>query len=289
MLRFALLIGAVLAFVAVSGQAAEEKGKAVTPKNTTPAKKSSVSESKTKARKDSFKVSVVSVKGVVQKRGTSDPKAAWEPVKIGEDLDEGTLIRTGLGAEVVLRFADRGQFRIKSGTKIGIAEFRKRGNLTTARLGLKYGSVRARVDSSSGPNDFKIETPVATLSVQGTWGDFSYSGDQGLSIHSTQRSWRVSTSRGSKRLTRGESTNGNLAPWNVLAAQGFDTQTGDPFGGLTGLEKGNLRQNGGGRGIFNFTGGGGSTPPIIDPYIPPPTPSGRIPIPIPPSPPQSLE
>ncbi len=289
MLRFALLIGAVLAFVPVSGQAAEEKGKAVAPKNTTPAKKPSASEGKTVAREDSFKVKVISVKGVVQKLLSSNPKAGWKPVKVGEYLDEGTLIRTGLGAEAVLRFADRGQFRVKSGTKAGIAKFRKQGNLVKARLGLKYGSMRARVDSSRGPNDFQVKTPVATLSVKGSEANFGYSGDQGLTIHTTQHTWNVSTSRGSKRLTRGESTNGNLTPWNVLASQGFDTQTGDPFGGLTGLEKGNLRQNGGGRGIFNFTGGGGNTPPIIDPYIPPPTSSGRVPIPIPPSPPQSLE
>lgn len=282
MLRFAMIIGVVLAFVSVSAQTAEEKGKAPTPKNITAGKKPSVSESKTVARNDSLKVKVISVKRVVQKWLSSDPKAGWKPVKKGDDLDEGTLIRTGLGGEVVLRFADRGNFKVKSGTKGGIAEFRKQGNFTKARLGLKYGSMRARVDSSRGPNDFQIKTPVATLSIQGTAGTVTY--NENLSVHSTQRTWRVSTSRGSKWLTQGESTNGNLTPSNELAAQGLDTQTGDPFGGLTGSEKGNLRQNGGGRGIFNFTGGGGNTTPVIDPLVPPPSTPSRVPIPIPPSP-----
>ena len=109
-----------------------------------------------------------------------------------------------------------------------------------------------------------------------------YSGDSGMSFHSTQHSWTVSTSRGRKNVFQGGSTNGNLVMSNVLNSQKFDTQIGDPFGGLTGSEKGNLRQNGGGRGIFNFTGGNGNTGLPSDPGTGGGT--GRVPIPVPPGP-----
>ena len=127
-----------------------------------------------------LKATVVSVSGIAEKRLGSDPKSKWEPIKAGEVLGPLTVIRTGLGAKVGLRFTDRGTLTVKSGTKVGISDFQKEGRLVRTRLGLKYGSIRTRVDGSRGPNDFKVTTPVATLSIRGSGGDTAFSGDMGF-------------------------------------------------------------------------------------------------------------
>ncbi len=205
-----------------------------------------------------LKVTVVSVRGIAQKRETSEPGSKWEPLKAGETLNERTLIRTGLVARVVLRFSDRGNVTIRKNTKVGIGEFYKRGRLVKVRLGLRYGSMRVKVDGSVGPNDFQITTPVATLSSRGCELVISFSGDFGLIVKSTEHTWVVTTPAGDKTIEQGQSTDGKLTPSEELLALRLDTQTGDPLGGLSEEEKRNLRSNGSGRGIFMFNGGAGS-------------------------------
>ena len=115
-----------------------------------------------------IKATVVSVTGVAHKRLTAVADSKWEPLKTGDVLGEQTLIRTGLGTTVVLNFADRGRVTVRSGTKIGIGELKQAGRKMKARLGLKYGTIRASVDAGAGPNDLRISSAVATLSVRGT-------------------------------------------------------------------------------------------------------------------------
>ncbi|MCD4825333.1 MAG: FecR domain-containing protein, partial [Phycisphaerae bacterium] len=184
------------------------------PKLKTPAAKPATVKAAKKTPKPAttavaMKVTVVSVEGIAHRKCVSDPKPKWQPVKAGETLDELTFIRTGLGSKVVLRFADRGEVTVKNGTKIGIAEFRKKGNLAKTRLGLKYGSIRAKVDSSKSPNDFRVATPVATLSVRGSDGHLGY-GALGLGFFSTQSKWYVKTPGGSIYVWKGEGTDGGL-------------------------------------------------------------------------------
>ena len=119
------------------------------------------------APKDSGVV-VTAVTGLAQHRLTSDEKSTWTRVKVGDVLSDLTLVRTGLGAKVVIRMGDRGEVTVGSATKVGIKQFTKVEGKASMRLGLKYGSMRARVDASRGPNDFRVSTPVATLSVRGS-------------------------------------------------------------------------------------------------------------------------
>ncbi len=209
-----------------------------------------------KTKKVPLKVTVVSVTGVAHCRLAADDKGGWRQIKAGDSLDELTIIRTGLGAKVVLRFSDRGDATVRSATKIGIREFRKRGKHVTTRLGLKYGSMRAKVDSSRGTNDFRVKMAVATLSVRGTGGNFGFFGDFGMGMNSTDGKWNAGNTGGrDKDVGEGEQTNDDLDDSGDMGANDRDTQMGDPNGGTTGNERNNYRDNGGGRG-HAFMGGG---------------------------------
>ncbi len=204
-----------------------------------------------------LKAAVVSVSGIAQQRSAADPKGKWRPIKAGDVLDELTIIRTGLGSRVVLGFSDRGQTVIRSATKVGIKEFSRRGRHVKTRLGLKYGSMRAKVDSTRGTNDFKVRTPVATLSVRGTSGRLGFSGDFGLHLHGTTGTWNVKNKAGRARnVIAGERTTGKLTKSIKLAAARRGVKMGDPNGGTRGKEAKNLQKFGGGLGIIGFAGAG---------------------------------
>ncbi len=237
---------------------------------------------KTAPAENELRVTVVSVHGSAQKFDGTDPKAAWEKIQVGDVLGEGAIVRTGLGSKLVLKFADRGNVRVKSGTKMGIREFRKDGDLARTQLGLKYGSMRAKVDRSTGPNDFRIHTPVATLSVRGSQGHVSHSTGFGTTFHSRQSTWGFRTSRGKKSVPQGGSTDSNLTPTNEITARALDTKNGDPYG-LGGGEAKNVRDNANPSDPFNPVGGTGTVGLITNPGLACPE-HGDVPIPVPPSP-----
>jgi len=222
---------------------------------------------------------VTAVTGLAQSRVSSDAKAQWQRVTVGDILTDLTVIRTGLGTTVVVRLGDRGEVTIKSGTKVGIKEFSKKAGLASVRLGLKYGAMRARVDSSKGKkNDFRVSTPVATLSVRGSSGQLGFSGDMGFGFHVAAGNWHADFGMGPMR-------NAEYREWltgagrysSRFANRRRNPGIGDPHGGLTPAEIVASRTNSGGRG-GGFNGGGtgvgggvGSTgsPPLME------GPSGR--------------
>lgn len=207
----------------------------------------------TPAQQAGLTVTVVSVTGRAQYRQVDDDTSQWLPLAVGDELSDLTVIRTGLGARVILRLADRGEITIRNAAKIGIASFRQGlQQHVTARIGLKYGSIHAEVDDSHGPNDFQVRTPVATLSVGGTGGDIGFS-YRGLGLFGTAETWHVATPFGDTDVDAGESTDENVTPSGYLADARRDTQMGDPFGGLTQEEIDILLRNGG-RSIFGFFG-----------------------------------
>jgi len=246
MFRHAILVSVILAFAVLPVLAAEEAKKA--GEKSVPKADEAVP----------MKVTVVSVSGIAHKLQAADPKVQWQPIRPGDVLGELTVVRTGLGAKVVLKFSDRGEVTVKSATKVGIGEFRKKGKLVKTRVGLKYGSMRASVDSAAGPNDFRVTTPVATLSVQGTKGRIAFSGDLGLHIRGTQGNWNAKMGKRSMNVGAGESTDGKLTLSSELASGNRDPQMGDPSG-LTPLERRNLNLYGGGRGIMGFAGSTGGS------------------------------
>ncbi len=221
------------------------------------------------------KVTVVSVSGVAEKIVAGKKS----PLKAGDQLDELTVIRTGLRTKVVLKLGDRGEIIINRATKMGIAEFRKQNKLTRTRLGLKYGSMRATIDSSKGPNDAQIATPVATLSVRGSEADIGYTGDRGLGLRGRSGQWRVAAGNRTRTIAAGEQTDSQLSLSILMIVQQQTTYLGDTTGGLTSNEINALTQNRPSRSAFN-AGGSTSTQSDVGPTFeqkpPDDSPNGHI-------------
>jgi len=197
-------------------------------------------------------VTVESVSGIAEKRSAAAEGGKWESLRAGDVLGELSLIRTGLGARVVLKFADRGDVTVKSGTKIGIASFRKTGKLVKTRLGLKYGAIRARVDSTRGANDFRIRTAVGTLAATGTSGNLAQWGDFSVQFKGTTGSWRANIADKITSVAAGEWTDRKASPSISIVLDRLDTKIGDLHGGLTKAEVRNLRLHSRSRTVSEF-------------------------------------
>lgn len=227
------------------------------------------------------KVTVESVTGPAQKLvaagGAGPAKAKWEPLKAGDILAENAVIRTGLRAKVVLRFEDRAVVTLDTATKMGIGEFRKVGRKAKVRLGLKYGRMGTAFETDKGPNDVKVTTPVATLSVRGCGGYMGFTGDWGLWFMSLQDAWGAqNNSGGTRNVNPGEMTGGwyGLLQSFHIFRQMFRMRMGDWFGINT--EAQNLIRNGSGPGIVGFGGFGNIFRRIIR-SMPPSSSSGSSP------------
>jgi len=248
MLRYTIIIGAVVILSAgpILAQAKADKA---------PARKAAdQAGKKDSGEAEKLTVTATSVSGIAEQRSATDEKAKWAPIKAGDVLNEMTLVRTGLGGKVVLKFSNRGNVTIKSGSKIGIASFRKQGKLVKTRLGLKYGAIRAQVDSSRGANDFRVRTAVGTLAATGTGGYMAQWGDFGFRAWGTDGSWEQRIADRIITLLAGEWTDGELTmPLAALLAK-HGVKLGDLYGGLTLAELKNLLLNDGGRGIIGFVG-----------------------------------
>ncbi len=280
MLKYSIIIGVALALSTGSILAQEKAAPAKKPVATKtapapakPAPKAPVA----KKAADKLEVTVVSVSGIAEQRSAANAKAKWIKIKAGDVLDEMTLIRTGLGAKVVLKMAKQGEVTVKSGSKIGIASFRKTGKLVKTRLGLKYGAIRAQVDSSTSSNDFRVRTAVGTLAATGTGGDLAQWGDFSFQARGTEGAWQAVVADRIIELLEGEWTDKELGqPLSLLLAK-YNVKLGDGFGGLTLGELRNLLMNGSGRGIIGFIGNSrGQGSPRLIRFIEEPTPRGDV-------------
>ncbi len=205
-------------------------------------------------------VTVLSVSGRAHKSVIEGDRARWVSLKAGEKLPAQTVIRTGFRSRVVLQFADRGEMTINNATKMGIGEFRKQGNRVKTRLGLKYGTVRASVDSSRGPNDWQVSTPTATLSVRGSESLLGWLVDVGTNLQALKGNWKFLAGLDVIHVVQGgESTDGNMAKYYELLKKLRELQLLDTFG-LSGAERDRTQFFGSGRGLSTF-GTGGTTGP----------------------------
>ncbi|MCD4699489.1 MAG: FecR domain-containing protein [Phycisphaerae bacterium] len=189
-------------------------------------------------------VTVKEVSGTAHHLMTGKDKK-WAPLKVGDKLDEMTVIRTGFRTKVVLTFADNSEVTIERATKMGIKQFRTEGKVTKTTLGLKYGSLRATVKKASGPNDFRIATPVATAAARGSRLRIISSGDFGSEMKCSSGKWNVRKGAKHRNLVKGESTNNNLLASIKMAKKSASPMIGDVFGGLTPKELKYIRTYGG--------------------------------------------
>jgi len=283
MFRYALLLGVVVILASTPVRAqpkapADDKpaaDKAADKPADKPA--DAKADDKDAPKGEALKVTIKSVSGIAEKRSAADAKGKWTPIKVGDVLDELTLVRTGMGnSKVVLEFSDRGDVTVKRCTKMGIAELRKQGKLVKARFGLKYGAIRTRVDSTKGANDIRIRTAVGTMAAKGSisttavWGDFSFQ------FTSSQGSWQGNIANKVASVVAGEWANKDLdTPSIDIVLDQTTPQIFDPHGGATTAEVKNIVINGAGagRGIIGFTGSTNSTAtPRLTNDTPPPVP-----------------
>lgn len=200
---------------------------------------------------------VISVRGLAKKMQADKENSPWTPVKVNDQLTQYSVIRTGLNSQVVIDFADRGLVTVDSGTKVGISKFisiEGAGARITANVGLKYGSMRLKVDRTHGVSDFSVSTAVATLSVHGTDGQIAFSGDQGLFLRGAEGTFAVVRGVRSRMVAANQRVDGNLSRSTDLKNQERDTVVGDTSGGLTEDEKVNLADFGTGRGVIGYVG-----------------------------------
>ncbi len=114
----------------------------------------------------------IKTKGTVQSApvgAESTDTKAWKPVRVGDKLTDGMQVRTGVRSSAIFQFGDDTVVMVGRSTLAAIGEFYKSANTKRTRIGLDYGSVRAGVAEGGLRSDFKIDSPVATLSKRGTW------------------------------------------------------------------------------------------------------------------------
>ncbi len=203
------------------------------------------------AKVEAGKVTVVSVSGPAQKLIAAKGKDKWEAVKAGEELPENTIIRTGLRAKVVLKFEDRVEVTVKSGSQMGVSEFRKAGAASKVRMGLKYGRVRTTIRREKGPSDLRIATAVATLSVRGSGCDSGF-GSSGLIVKSFASDWNLQYGTHRRTVRQGEKHKDPKKLGILATQQDNDPGMLDPFGS-TNTEKNKYLHW---KGASGFLGGG---------------------------------
>ncbi len=197
-------------------------------------------------------VTVKEVKGTAA-RQVPDKNQPWVPLRAGDRIEEGTLIRTGFRSGVTLLFADNSVVKIGSGTMMGVGGFRKDGKVTRTRIRLQRGTIRANVHKARGPNDFRVATPVAALAVVGTSGQIRFSSDLGLQHCGYTGVWRVLVGTRKRLVVAGEFTDGNLTRSIILIQNGRVVRV-IPLFGLSQAEQDALLHHGSGRGILHVFG-----------------------------------
>lgn len=208
-------------------------------------------------------VTVKEVSGTAQRLLAGKDKK-WAPLKAGEKIDEMTVIRTGFRTKVVLVFADNSVVTIQRATKMGIGEFRKEGKVTKTRLGLKYGSIRAKVKKAGGPNDFQISTPVATAAARGSESLTIYSPDFGHEGKSFSGKWRHKKGFKVQNISGTEMTNNKLEKPINVTKRIFTPVVRDLYGGLSKKELKYSRRQSTGRAVLSSSPGDNKIKRIIN-------------------------
>ncbi|MCP4378596.1 MAG: FecR domain-containing protein, partial [bacterium] len=202
-------------------------------KKAQPKKAPDAAPKKEAAKTTKLTITAVSVSGIAEQLSTSNKNAKWTRLKTGDILNERTIVRTGLGAKVVLKFLPLGTVvTMNSVAKIGIAKFRKSRGKVRTTLGLKYGAIRAEVDSSQGANDFRVRTGAGTLAATGTGGLIAQWGDFSFQAKGTEGTW-VQVSQRDITLIAGQWTDAEMTlPLDKLLEK-YGITISDEFGGRT--------------------------------------------------------
>ena len=126
----------------------------------------------------SAEIKVVSVTGsVAYKTGQK-----WETLRVQTRLNPGAKISTGVNSSAVIQL-DKHTVTVNQMTMVKIYENRAEKESTETKIGLRRGSIRAKIfREQTVKTVFKVSTPVATSSVRGTEELISYGPSKGMVI-----------------------------------------------------------------------------------------------------------
>ena len=119
------------------------------------------------ASEEMLQAEVIKVTGL-HAQVSRDGGKKWGPVKVGDKVAEGDVIRTGFGARVEISFADQTVMHVEPLSCVVVSRYSQSATKRTVRAELPYGAVRAGVTHGELEEDTAISTPVSTLSVRGT-------------------------------------------------------------------------------------------------------------------------
>ncbi len=165
------------------------------------------------------KITVESVKGEAAYKNDKQ----WIPLSKGMELAEGTKISTGVKSWAIIKI-DEDSLKVRELTMMKIFRNRRTTDLKNTHIGLKHGSLRARIQRlGTLKTSFKITTPVATSSVRGTEEIVSYGPKTGMIIQVLEGTVEGQNPNGSPSFVSGKSVYkrkpGDSKPENLLTTE----------------------------------------------------------------------
>lgn len=140
-------------------------------------------------------VTVMSVTGTVNYKTDKQ----WKPLQKGMKIPQGAKISTGVGSSAVIRM-DGHEVTIKPLSMMMIEENRLTGDVSSNRIGLRRGSVRASISKETRVKTvFRISTPVATSSVRGTIEEASHGPAWGSDFAAVDNNIETENANGERR------------------------------------------------------------------------------------------
>jgi len=111
-------------------------------------------------------VTVKTITGFAQVKESAN--SDWRALKVGDKLQNGSVIYTGFKSSVIIQTIDA-TVEIKPLTQMTIASIIASENRVTTDLKLKYGKVKADVNTNKQTQTlFKVRSANSTASVRGT-------------------------------------------------------------------------------------------------------------------------
>jgi len=138
----------------------------------------------------------------------AEGETGWKPVSAGMEIKEGAYIMTAFESGCTLEFKDKSTLVVKELSKIQISKFALQAKSVNADVSLFNGRVKATVHRDiDTKTEFRVKTPVSTISVRGTEEEIYYSPGFGAEVQNIFGLVEVTNHIGQAQLlSKGENT-----------------------------------------------------------------------------------
>lgn len=123
---------------------------------------------------------VIDVKGLVKWRPSD--KAPWNPARVNDLLDPGTVIRTASRSSITLRVGMNATMMISRPGRVHLPLILQDGDILVTRVAIGQGRCDFKVDQVGLTNDFEVITPTTVLAVRGTGFAVTWGALEGVEI-----------------------------------------------------------------------------------------------------------